>query len=88
MRNPIQVRVDGTLLAVPSGTVVAAAVARAGKSYSRLSVRGAPRAALCGMGVCQECRVTVDGRAHQRGCLLLCRHGMEIETGDDRSCVR
>jgi succinate dehydrogenase/fumarate reductase-like Fe-S protein len=31
------------------------------------------------MGVCQECRVTIDGRAHVLACQTLCRAGMCIE---------
>jgi sarcosine oxidase subunit alpha len=33
------------------------------------------------MGVCHECRVTIDGVAHRRACLVLARDDMEIETG-------
>jgi sarcosine oxidase subunit alpha len=40
----------------------------------------AARGGFCGMGVCQECRVTVDGLPDQRACMLLVRDGMEIAT--------
>lgn len=52
----------------------------AGTGVTRRSVGGALRAPLCGMGVCQECRVTVNGRAHVLACQTLCRDGMQIET--------
>jgi sarcosine oxidase subunit alpha len=39
-----------------------------------------PRGALCGMGICGECRVTIDGQPHQRSCLVLCREGLEVTT--------
>jgi sarcosine oxidase subunit alpha len=32
------------------------------------------------MGVCQECRVTVDGRPDQRACMTAVRDGMEVAT--------
>jgi succinate dehydrogenase/fumarate reductase-like Fe-S protein len=32
------------------------------------------------MGVCHECRVTVNGRAHVLACQTLCSDGMQIET--------
>jgi succinate dehydrogenase/fumarate reductase-like Fe-S protein len=32
----------------------------------------------CGMGVCGECRVTIDGRPHRLGCQVICAPGMEI----------
>jgi D-hydroxyproline dehydrogenase subunit gamma len=38
------------------------------------------RAPFCGMGVCQECRVTVDGRAYVLACQTVCRDGMRVET--------
>jgi aerobic-type carbon monoxide dehydrogenase small subunit (CoxS/CutS family) len=34
------------------------------------------------MGVCQECRVTVDGRAHVLSCQTLCRDGMQVVTAE------
>jgi len=46
---------------------------------SRHSVSGEPRAPYCGMGVCLECRATVDHVAHERVCQMLCREGMEVE---------
>ena len=35
---------------------------------------------FCGMGVCQECRVKVDGVPDQRACMTEVRDGMEICT--------
>jgi len=35
---------------------------------------------VCGMGVCYECRVTIDGVAHQRACLRVVADGMRIDT--------
>jgi hypothetical protein len=66
---------------VRGATLVAAAVeiACAGRG-ARVSPGGARRQPLCGMGVCGECRVTVDGRAHTLGCQTLCTEGMEIRT--------
>lgn len=77
-----RVRVDGRDLDVPPGTSVAAVVALAGTMATRVSaVRRTPRGPLCGMGICFECRVTVDGEPHVRSCMTACRPGMEISTG-------
>lgn len=46
----------------------------------RLSPKGHPRGLHCGMGVCFECTVTVDGRA-VRACLTPVRAGMKVTTG-------
>ena len=53
--------------------VLAAAMMNDGVTAFRTSVRGAPRGPLCGMGVCFECRTTVDDSPHQRSCLFV-RH--------------
>jgi D-hydroxyproline dehydrogenase subunit gamma len=71
--------VNGTPIAVQPGTTVAAAVLMAGAA-TRISVSGEPRAPLCGMGICFECRVTIDGVPHQRSCQILCRSGMNVQT--------
>ncbi len=76
----IAITVNGREVQVAPGTSVAAALLMAGEP-SRLSVRGAPRAPLCGMGICMECRATVNGVLHQRTCQLLCAAGMEVVTG-------
>jgi sarcosine oxidase subunit alpha len=60
---------------------VAAALLNAGVLGFRRSVSGEPRGPLCGMGTCQECRLTIDGSAQQRACLRTVRQGMRIETG-------
>ncbi|MNP30644.1 Hydrogen cyanide synthase subunit HcnA [compost metagenome] len=70
---------DGRPLHVADGTSVAAALALAGDGSSRTSVSGQRRAPLCGMGICQECRVTIDGR-RRLACQTLCRDGMQVET--------
>ncbi|MBN1516136.1 (2Fe-2S)-binding protein [Candidatus Sumerlaeota bacterium] len=81
-RNGIKVWVNGAELSVPPDCTAAAAVARAGVTMHRRSVEGHARGPLCGMGVCMECRVTINGELHQRGCQTLCMDGMRIETAE------
>jgi predicted molibdopterin-dependent oxidoreductase YjgC len=76
----IRVTIDARTLEVEAGTLVVAALALAGLRGTRTSVSGQPRAAVCGMGVCQECRVTIDGRAHALACQTVCRDGQVIRT--------
>lgn len=71
--------VNGASMTVSPGTTVAAAILMAG-GVTRKSVAGAPRAPLCGMGICFECRATVNGRRHQRSCQILCAPGMDVRT--------
>ncbi len=77
----MRVTVDGRAIEVRAGTLVAAAVELALPGQgARVSPGGLRRQPLCGMGVCGECRVMVDGRAHRLGCQTLCSPDMEIRT--------
>jgi sarcosine oxidase subunit alpha len=76
----VRLQVDGRPVEVPEGASVAAAVARVAPTRFRDSVHGAPRAPLCGMGVCFECRVRIDGRAQLRACMVPVREGMQVDT--------
>jgi D-hydroxyproline dehydrogenase subunit gamma len=82
MPEKVSLVVNGTTVTVPEGSMVSAAVAIAGVTLFRRSVRGEPRGPLCGMGICFECRVSIDGRAHCRSCQIPCREGMEVRTDD------
>lgn len=75
----IRVTIDNRSIEVETGTTVAAALVLAGVKGTRVSVDGEPRAALCGMGVCQECRVQIDGR-RRLACQTVCAEGMRVET--------
>ena len=76
----MKVRVNGREVAVAPGSMVSAAVAAAGVSLYRRSVTGEARGPLCGMGICFECRVRIDGRDHCRSCQVPCADGMEVRT--------
>jgi sarcosine oxidase subunit alpha len=76
----VTVVINGTPIDVPEGTMVAAAVALSGVSGFRKSVNGEMRGPLCGMGICMECRVTIDGAGQRRSCNVVCREGMEVRT--------
>jgi D-hydroxyproline dehydrogenase subunit gamma len=73
------ITVNGRDLAVKPGTILSTVLLSAGIPC-RTSVTGQPRTALCGMGICFECRATVDGIPHRRTCQLLCHPGMVVET--------
>lgn len=80
----VKIVVDGESLQVSEGTTLASALMDAGVAAFRSSVSGTPRAPICGMGSCFECRVTVNGRQHQRSCLIPCEDGMVVETARGR----
>ena len=58
----VTVWVNGTRVQLPEGAMVSAALLNAGV-LCRTSVGGEPRTAVCGMGICFECRAIVDGIA-------------------------
>jgi predicted molibdopterin-dependent oxidoreductase YjgC len=82
MKSAIQVEftLDGQALRVPAGSSLAAAMALHGRSCTRISVTGESRAPVCGMGICQECRLQINGR-RQLACQTICSEGMTVETG-------
>ncbi|MDI1243996.1 MAG: (2Fe-2S)-binding protein [Rhodoferax sp.] len=76
----VELILDGQALRVLAGTSLAAALALRRPGCARTSVSGEARAPLCGMGICQECRLLVDGR-RRLACQTLCQDGMVVETG-------
>lgn len=77
--DQVKVTVNGVPVVVPSAATVAVAMVMAGQAC-RTSVNGEPRGPLCGMGICFECRVTIDAKPHCRSCQVLCEQGMEVST--------
>ena len=71
--------VNGKPVEVPSGTTVAAALFMA-DTAARVAISGEPRSAVCGMGVCMECRATINGVHHVRTCLMTAESGMQVTT--------
>jgi sarcosine oxidase subunit alpha len=80
MSESLFITVNGRQVRVPLGASVAAAVMLANEPC-RFSVTGEPRGPLCGMGICMECRATVNGVPHRRTCQMICADGMEVVTG-------
>jgi D-hydroxyproline dehydrogenase subunit gamma len=77
--NTITLTVNGSPVTVVAGATVAVAVTIAGQAC-RTSVTGEARAPLCGMGICFECRVRINGTPHRRSCQIVCAPGMEVKT--------
>ncbi len=80
MSDRITLSINGASVTVPDGSMVATAVWMAGIPAFRKSITGEPRAPLCGMGICFECRVTINGQAHGRSCQIPCQNGMDVRT--------
>lgn len=77
--STISIMLNGDEIHVSEGTVVAAVILSA-RAYPHSLVTGEPRAPLCGMGICFECRATVNGKPYQRTCQIVCEDGMDVRT--------
>lgn len=78
--DQIRLTIDGQAVLVHAGTSVAAAVMIARGAGFRRSVTGRLRGPLCGMGICYECRLTIDGMPQRTSCQTICQAGMEVVT--------
>jgi predicted molibdopterin-dependent oxidoreductase YjgC len=72
---------DGRPVEALPGQTVAAVLWTAGvTSWRATRGEGRPRGVFCGIGVCFDCLVTVNGRPNQRACLVPARPGDVIGT--------
>lgn len=71
---------DGAPINFGQGQSVAAALTEAGHRALRHTAKGASRGMFCGMGVCQDCLVTIDGIPNQRACMTPATKGLMIGT--------
>jgi D-hydroxyproline dehydrogenase subunit gamma len=78
----VSLSVNGRPVRAAKGDMVATALLLAGISHFRTTAKSAlPRGVFCGMGVCFECLVTIDGIGNRQACMVSVQDGMIIETG-------
>ena len=75
----VHFKVDGQPILAYEGETIAAALIAAGHRALRHTVEGRPRGVFCGIGMCFDCMVNVDGR-NVRACLTPVREGMVVTT--------
>jgi hypothetical protein len=72
---------DGRAVEARSGETIAAALLRVGTArFRQTRTRGESRGLYCGMGLCWDCAMVVDGRPDVRTCVEEVRPGMRVET--------
>lgn len=76
--NRLTVFLDGAAYRVDAGVSIAAAYAATGITDFSTDVSGKKRGLFCGMGVCHECLVNVNGRTSQRACMTPVTEGMQV----------
>lgn len=79
--RPLSFLFDDEPISAFEGETVAAALFAAGRRVLRTtSVTNSARGVFCGMGVCFDCLVIVDGELSRRACMTFVREGMRVET--------
>ena len=77
----VKITVDGKALEAYEGETIAAALLSAGiHTLRRSPKKKEPRGVFCGIGICYECLVTVDGVHAVRACITPVADGMKIDT--------
>lgn len=76
-----EIEVDGEKLVAYAGETVAAVLMAAGKrTFGRTRKNGHPRGLYCGIGLCQECLLVIDGQENVQACQTLASPGCRVET--------
>jgi len=77
----VTITVDGDPLSAYMGETIAGALLAAGRKAWRRTLHGQPRGVFCGIGLCFDCLVTVNGTPNVRACVTPVAAGMVVETG-------
>ena len=82
-RGPaVTITLDGQTVTAHEGESVAALLLAEGYPATRTTQGGAPRGVYCGMGVCFDCLVIVDGIPNTRACTTWVREGLNVRRQD------
>ena len=76
--KPVTIRFGDRSIVTIAGQSVLAALVEAGEKAFRTTARGEQRGMFCGMGVCQECLVDIDGQGNQRACMTTVHEGLTV----------
>ncbi|QQB15423.1 2Fe-2S iron-sulfur cluster-binding protein [Brevibacterium casei] len=80
MSETVTARFDDAPLTAPAGASVAAALLASGRTSWRTTRTGRQRGLFCGIGVCFDCLVEIDGQTGQRACLVTLADGMDVRS--------
>lgn len=72
---------DGREVPFAEGQTIGAALAAAGvRAWRTTRFGGRPRGLFCGIGICFDCLLDVDGRPNQRACMVPARPGAVVNS--------
>ena len=82
--EPLEISLDGTRIGGLRGQTIAGVVLASGRlAWRRTSGDGRPRGLFCGIGVCYDCIVTVNGERDVRACQRRAGDGDVVESQYD-----
>lgn len=83
--TPVTISVDGSTVAGISGQSIAGVILASGSlAFRRTSVSGRPRGVFCGIGICFDCLVEVNGDRDVRACQRRAVDGDDVTVQHDR----
>ena len=75
------INVDGeSFTAYPGETIAAVLYAAGRRTFRKTESSNSSRGMFCGIGLCGECRMVVDGVSDVRACQRLATPGCRVET--------
>ena len=79
MNQKISFTFNGEIFTCESGQSVAAAlISVENRELRRTRFENEPRSIFCGIGICYDCVVVINGVANQRSCLVEAKEGMKV----------
>jgi len=70
---------DQTIAAISGQSIGAALLAANQRTLRKTRFNNKDRGIFCGIGVCFDCLVVVDGVSNQRACLIEAKPGMKVQ---------
>lgn len=79
-QDHVTLTLNGAVVEIAPGQSVAAAMTGYGiTAWRQTRHEGKPRGLFCGIGICYDCLVTIDGVANQRACIIEATEGTTVE---------
>lgn len=86
--RPFEIEVDGKkVVAYPGETVATVLIAAGLRTFRQTAENIEPRGVFCGIGVCFECRMVINGVPNTRACQTLATPGCRVKTQEGRGLV-
>ncbi len=83
IEDKFEIEVDGKIIIARRRQTIAEALLANGLRGLRMTRKQSPRGVYCGMGICYECRMIVNGVPNVRTCMTPATPGCRIATQDD-----